>query len=134
MLILKQINTMKTLQNVLLINAISSGATGLLLVFLSRPVATLFAVSQPAIILGVGLFLIAFAGIVLIESRRNPLQMERIRFIILLDRLWVITSLILVVFPNTNLSIIGRVAIVAVAGWVALMAYLQATNLRKVSV
>ncbi len=125
--------TMKTLQNVLTINALSSGATGLLLVGFSDFIAQLFGIPASGIIIGVGIFLVAFAALVFVESRRNPMQPERVRFIILLDRLWVAVSLVLVVLPMVDLSVIGRVAVVAVAAWVALMAYLQNANLKKIT-
>ncbi|WP_128546146.1 hypothetical protein [Larkinella soli] len=124
---------MKTLQNVLTINALSSGATGLLLVGFSDFIAQLFGIPASGIIIGVGIFLVAFAALVFVESRRNPMQPERVRFIILLDRLWVAVSLVLVVLPMVDLSVIGRVAVVAVAAWVALMAYLQNANLKKIT-
>ncbi|GAB2551607.1 hypothetical protein [Spirosoma aerophilum] len=124
---------MKTLQTVLTINALSSGATGLLLLVLANPIAQLFGQSSTGAFTEVGLFLVAFAGFVLYQSRRTPVSAGAIRVIIALDCLWVIGSVILLAWPSVQLTGIGQVAIAAVALWVALMAYLQASGLRKVT-
>jgi len=124
---------MKSLQTILTVNSVSSGATGLLLVALAGPIAQLFGVATTGIFVEAGIFLLAFAGFVFYESRRNPIRPDRIRLIVTLDCVWVIASLVIVLLPAIELSGIGRVIIVAVALWVALMAYLQATNLKNVT-
>ena len=50
------------LKTALTINAASSGATGLGLIILASPVAGLFGVSETTPFIGVGIFLILFAG------------------------------------------------------------------------
>lgn len=124
---------MKSLQTVMLVNAVSSGATGLLLIVLANLIAQLMGTSAIGVVREVGFFLVAFAGLVFYESRRNPMRLERVRFIVILDCLWVLTSLVVVLVPAIELSILGRVVIVTIAAWVGLMAWLQATNLGKIT-
>jgi hypothetical protein len=125
---------MKTLQNVMLINAVSSAASGLLLIFLAGFVSQIFEIPSTGVFAGVGVFLVLFASLVFYESRQIPIRMERIRLIITLDRLWVLLSLIVVLLPSIDMSTMGKVLTIAVAVWVALMAYLQARNLKRVTI
>jgi hypothetical protein len=122
---------MISLKNVLLINGISSGVTGLQLVVFGNMAAGLFGVAQPQAFWGVGIFLAAFAVFVVAEGIQSRIRENRIRLIIVLDILWVVASLAIIVLQLFNLSIIGYSAIAAVAGWVGLMAYLQMKGLKK---
>jgi hypothetical protein len=116
---------MLNLKNILRLNAVSSGATGILLIFLNQFLATLFNTSQASAFTEVGIFLIIFAGLVFIPSFQNPPNRSLVRLIIWLDALWVITSVIIVVFGLFQLSTIGNVLTIGVAAWVGLMAILQ---------
>ncbi|MCX6218096.1 hypothetical protein [Spirosoma sp.] len=124
---------MKSLQTVLIINAVSSGATGLLLLGLTSPIAQLFGQSSTGVFTEVGIFLVAFAGFVFYQSRRHITSAKAVRFIIALDLLWVVASVMLLAWPSAELTGIGQVAIAAVALWVALMAYLQTNGLKKLT-
>ncbi|MEO5980642.1 MAG: hypothetical protein ABIS36_11380 [Chryseolinea sp.] len=114
-----------TLQNVLRVNAASSGATGLLLVIFSDTVKGLFDVSITWPFSEVGIFLIAFATIVFYVSRINPINQLGIRIILTLDSLWVASSIVLIMLHPFEISFVGNALIAAVALWVALMVYLQ---------
>lgn len=116
---------MLPLRTTLLVNAISSGATGLLLCVFASPVAGIFGVTKAAPFLAVGLFLLVFALYVFITAKKQPLNPGAVRFITLLDTLWVLGSLVAAFLLTSVVSTIGIVVIVAVAGWVALMAWLQ---------
>ena len=125
---------MKTLKNVMLINSISSGATGLGLAAFPKIVAGLFETTTVMPFIEVGIFLIAFAALVFSVSRGNPVNARAVRLVIVLDTLWVIGSAAIVLFQPFAISIIGYGAIGAVAVWVAAMAYLQSAGLRQMSV
>lgn len=125
---------MKTLRNVLLINGASSGATGLLLAAAPGLFANLFETTVTAPFVGTGIFLLAFAVFVIAEGRRKELNPARVRLIILLDTLWVVASVVSIVLGVFAISALGYAMIGAVALWVALMAYLQFTGLKKVVV
>jgi hypothetical protein len=123
---------MLTLSNILKINAISSGATGLLLVVFSKFSAGLFGIGTQAPFILVGLFLIGFSIFVMYNAFQKPFKPRQIVSIIWLDRLWVLVSLLVIAIYNTSISTIGLLLILAVAVWVGLMAYLQNAKLIRV--
>ena len=122
---------MTTLKNVLIINALSSGATGIALIVFAQLMATLFGVPHVQPFWGTGIFLVVFAALVLYAGSQNPINSSLVQLIIVLDSLWVVTSLVIVLFHLFHLSLIGYVLISAVAIWVAAMAYLQSAGLKK---
>ncbi len=124
---------MKTLKNVLLINAVSSGATGLGLVAAPGFVANLFAVSLTAPFIAVGIFLFLFASMVYWVSRKNPINESAVRLIIILDSLWVAGSISIILFQLFDLSNLGYLVIGVVAAWVGLMAWLQYNGVKHMS-
>ena len=121
---------------VLTVDALSCAATGALLVVLGGPIAglispapELFGVAVATVCRGVGLFLIAFAALAYAaaRSRRAGLVWE----VIGLNVLWVVGSVLLVEFAWDGLTLIGRIAILAVALWVALLVALQGVGLKR---
>lgn len=125
---------MIALRNVLLVNAISSGATGALLMLFPAPIAHLFGVEATVPFIAVGLFLLVFATGVGYEGMQKPPRANRVKLIITLDISWVVGSLIAVGLLFSILSPLGNLAILAVAGWVALMALLQTKGLRGLTI
>jgi hypothetical protein len=123
---------MITLKNVLLINGISSGVTGVALVVFAPSVATITGLNNSLVWYSVGIFLVAFALFVLSTAMRPALTYGKVRMITALDASWVIGSLIVVTSP-IELTMIGRIAIIMVALWVALMAFLQYRGLRTLA-
>ncbi len=119
------------LKNVLLINALTSGATGMLLVLFPAMMANLCGATYAWPFTAAGIFLIAFAGLVFIQSRQQVPQKGWVKLIIALDIVWVIESLIIVVPQLFGLSFMGYLLIGAVAGWVGLMAILQSKGLKQ---
>ena len=124
---------MITLKNVLLINALSSGATGLLLLAAPDALSQLFDVSGHAPFWVTGLFLVVFAALVYYASSRKTLGRSLVKVIIYLDLLWVLGSVLLVWLQGTTISWWGNGLILGVALWVAAMAYLQQAGLRRFS-
>jgi hypothetical protein len=122
---------MISLNQVLLLNAISSGATGALLLLFPAPVARLFGVAPVAPFLAVGAFLLVFAAGVGYEGTQQPPRPGRVQGIIALDVAWVVGSLVAVAFLFPTLSVLGNGLILAVAAWVAGMAFLQTKGLRE---
>ncbi|RYU94624.1 hypothetical protein [Emticicia agri] len=122
---------MTTLKNVLLINALSSGATGLLLIEFPSFTAQLFGVSQTMPFMATGIFLVAFALLVYYASRQKITNKTLVRWIIALDIMWVADSLIVVGGQLFGLTLIGYALTSAVALWVALMAFLQIKGLKE---
>jgi len=124
---------MKTLKKVLLINALSSGVTGLGLIVSSSLIAQLFGVSATGPFIEVGIFLVAFASLVLFVSRGVVQNANAVRFIIALDLLWVVTSFVIVLLHLFDLSVLGYLLISGVALWVGAMAYLQSAGLKQLA-
>jgi hypothetical protein len=120
---------MITLKNVLRLNAISSGLTGLVLVFFPKTIAQLFHSSAWTPFSEVGIFLIVFAVIVIAISSTMPIRPKAVQYVIMLDTLWVAASLAMIIFQLFSLSTIGYAMIGGVALWVCLMIYLQKTTL-----
>ena len=123
---------METLRKVLFINSISSGVTGLGLVFLSSTLGELFG-TVPIAVSETGVFLIAFSIFVFIEARRSSLKAGRISTIIALDVLWVVVSAVIILFQLFNLTAIGYIAIGAVAIWVTGMVYFQSNGKKSMT-
>jgi hypothetical protein len=124
---------MKTLRNVLLVNALSSGATGIGLVVMSTFISRLFDRTETLPFIAVGLFLVAFATLVFIVARMARISRSVLQLIIVLDSSWVVVSVFILLFQAFNLSTTGYVLIGAVAAWVALMASLQFRGLQVLS-
>lgn len=122
---------MTTLKNVLLINALSSGATGFGLIVFAPILADLFGTTHVQAIWGTGIFLLEFAILVYYFGRKQQINPNGVKFIITLDTLWVASSLVVVLFQLFDLSFTGYFLISAVALWVAAMAYLQSEGLKK---
>jgi len=116
-----------------MINAITSGITGLILVAVPGFVANLFATSNTTVLVGVGIFLVAFAAMVFITSLQHPLSGKTVSLIVVLDALWVLTSLGIIMLQLLDVSTLGYFLIGGVAAWVALMAYLQFNAMRQLS-
>jgi hypothetical protein len=125
---------MKTLKNVLILNALSSGATGLGLVLFAAPIAILFGLDRPTPVLEAGIFLLVFAIFVFVESRRATQNPNMVKLIIALDLGWVLVSLLVVALQLFSLTQLGYFAIGVVAIWVAAMAYLQIGGLKRLTI
>lgn len=124
---------MKTLQKILLVNAVSSGFTGLLLTIDAGVFADTFGTSMRTPFVGVGIFLLAFATAVFFVSRRKNCRGSEVVAVITADALWVIVSLAILILKPFAITWIGYAFIAAVAAWVALMAYLQFASLRRIN-
>ena len=126
-------NTLFNLRNVLFLNGISSGATGALLAIFAGTFASWFGVATPDPFVEVGLFLVAFAVLVVVAALRQPMAPGLVRLIIGLDVSWVLVSILAVVLQPFTISLVGNLLILAVAAWVAAMAGLQWRGLRQLA-
>jgi hypothetical protein len=124
---------MKSLKNVMLINAFSSGATGVILILFPGIISGIFGISTKLPFVAVGIFLFLFAILVFAQAIRDPIHKGWLKLIIILDIAWVVESAILILAQLFDLSSIGYVLTGAVALWVALMATLQTKGLKQFS-
>jgi hypothetical protein len=120
-----------SLKQVLQLNALSSGASGLLMVVLSKTFAAWFGVqaAQPFAFVGIGL--VVFAAMVYSVSLQKPIQAGRVWGVIALDVAWVLGSIVLIMV--SSISALGTALTAAVALWVGLMAFLQHRGLRAMA-
>lgn len=116
---------MLTLSQILKINALSSGFTGLGLVLFAETAGNIFEVQPVAPFIGVGIFLILFAAFVYYNAIQKPMRISHVKLIIMLDSLWVVCSIISVFLLYHVVSFYGIALIIGVALWVAVMAVLQ---------
>jgi hypothetical protein len=130
----KNFNFMMPLKNVLIVNGVSSGATGIGLVAFARLAANLFGVPHSGVFSGTGIFLLVFAAVVLFEAFRDSIRIKQVQIIIALDILWVIVSVFVVLLMLSKISAIGNILIIAVALWVAAMALLQVKGLKQINI
>jgi hypothetical protein len=114
------------------VNGITSGITGIILILFSQFFSNLFQVSTAEPFIATGVFLTLFAGLVIWIAGFGSDQKMRVAFIIILDSLWSIVSILFVIFFNHEISMIGNILIVAVAAWVATMAFLQNKGLKQI--
>lgn len=122
-----------TSKNILLVNGISSGATGILLVAFAEFFATLFQLTDTVIFEGVGIFLIAFATFVIWVAMDSRAQIRKMQLIIVLDVMWTIGSFLIVILFHEKISFMGNALIVAIALWVAAMVFLQTKSLKQIT-
>lgn len=121
---------MNQLQNSLFINAIFSGLSGIVLVVFNKIIASLFGASNTAVFWIIGLALIFFAATIIYEiKRQNPIG---VLLIIIQDFLWVIGSIVLLIFQPFEISITGNAIIAVVALVVLFMGMNQAKALGQI--
>jgi hypothetical protein len=122
----------------LTLDAITSGASGLLLLVAGGPIATLlspaselFGFALPTVCRAVGLFLLVFAGLALAAARAAPARTGLVWEVLVLNIAWVLGSVLLVELAWDGLTLLGRLAIIAVALVVAVFALLQGVGLKR---
>lgn len=113
---------MGKLKKVLLLNAITSAFTGLLLVSFSGLTAELFGLNTSPINISVGVFLVVYAMYVIYTALK---ALSQTRVVIVLDVAWVLCSAVVLMAYGSKITWLGNLLIVAVALWVGLMAFLQ---------
>lgn len=123
---------MKNLKTVMLINAVSSGATGLLLILLSGYISNLFGSTNAVTFNAVGIFLLLFSVFVFILSMKKVYNTGAVKAIIAMDAIWVGSSLIILITNMFSFTLVGNVITGGVALWVLLMAVLQAKGLKQI--
>ncbi len=118
------------LRRVLQANSAFSVISGVTLVAAAAPISRLFGVGQPAILIGVGVLLLAFAVGLFLNSRREALNETEVVTAIAMDAAWVAGSIILIGLGV--LSTAGNWAVAILADVVLLFAILQAIGFRRV--
>jgi hypothetical protein len=118
------------LRRVLLADAICSGAMGLLLALLAGPLSRWFGLPG-GMLRDVGLFLLAFAGLVAALGLRRASPRLLFWLVILGNALWALDSVLLLVSGWIAPTALGGAFVVAQALVVALLAEFEYTGLRS---
>ncbi|TDH63156.1 hypothetical protein E2C06_07175 [Dankookia rubra] len=118
------------LRRVLLADAACSGAMGLLLALLAGPLSRWFGLPA-ALLLEVGLFLLAFAAFVAVLGLRQASPRLLVWLVIVGNALWALDSVLLLVSGWVAPTALGGTFVVAQALVVALLAELEYTGLRR---
>lgn len=118
---------MNVLKNALKVNAFFSLFTGLLMVIFHQNIAGIFGVDQSTIFWIIGILLLLFVFLIFFEL--NKLRPMVIKLIIVLDFIWVLGSLIVLVFNPFGISLSGNVLIFCIALIVLLLGVFQLRGL-----
>ncbi|MGI9451602.1 MAG: SRPBCC family protein [Geminicoccaceae bacterium] len=121
-------------------NAIFSTVTGLACLLMPGLIAdllfsgdgSLLGFSPSPIILGLGIGVLAFAGLVFFVAKPTIMKLGLVKLIILADVLWVLDSAILLVFFSSALSPIGFEAVLITAVIVLVFATGQALGMASI--
>src|SRR5690349_9396842 len=113
------------------INGVFSVVSGVACVAGAGWLAEQLGVGEPLVIAGLGLVIVAFAGLVLFMTTRRPLQRGFGLLIFTMDALWVVASLVLLFGNLLPLTDAGRWVVVAVTLVVAVIADLEFLGQRK---
>lgn len=129
-------NRATLLRRVLKGNAAFSALSGLLCLFVSKPIANLLGFSDPAVmgyILALGIGLIFWAMLAFWVSTRPTLSRGAVFTIIEGDLLWVAASIVLLMSGWLSFSTAGYWVVAIVADVVALFAILQYVGWRRLT-
>ena len=109
--------TNKKLSLALKINAAFSVFNGLAMLFFYDQIAAWMEISQPIFLLVIGIILLGFAALVYKTATANIISDKMVKFIIVQDWLWVVSSVLIIAFQafginRTGFIIIGVVALI----------------------
>lgn len=118
------------LRNALLVDAIATGATGLLMAATASLLAPLLGLHENLIFYA-GLLLIPFAGFVYLTANGQPISRKAAMAIVILNALWVIDSIALLASGWIEPTALGYVFVAGQALIGGLFAELQYVGLRR---
>lgn len=121
---------MNSLQKALTINILFSGISGATLILLNKQIATIFGTNNNTVFWIVGIILLYFTLTIWYERRKQ--RKIALLWIIIQDFLWVIGSLILIVFNPFKITPIGNIIIGIIAAIVLFMGINQSIAFNKV--
>ena len=109
----------------LLANASFTAVSAVVLIAAREGLYPLFGLTSPALLTPIGVALLLYAGTLVIEARREPLQRYALLTAAVLDAGWVIGSVIVLLLAWSALAPAGRALIIAAALIVEVFAFLQ---------
>lgn len=119
---------MKELKKYLTINAVFSAISGLSMLAFSRRLKSLFTIEITLVFPLIGAILLVFGSFVYFVIVKQLSNKTLVTTITILDVIWVLGSLLIVIFAPFGISSIGNLLITIVAVWIAFLAYKQHIN------
>jgi len=117
------------LRRSLQLDGIASALCGLIMLAGAPLISPLIGLTRPAIAMAVGGGLLVYAGALLWNARRPTISRTEVLVAVVLNAAWVAGSLVLIV--DGPLTMIGNVAVAAIAAAVLLFAVLEGVGLRR---
>ncbi len=117
------------LKNVLLINGTSTTLAGAVLLIIPQTLSNLFGLSGDGYFIAVGLFFAVFGLFVLAQAFKTDVNKRGLRFITIVDWLWVLLSVVIIISSHALISVTGLLIVGVIACWVALMAFLEGRHI-----
>ena len=118
------------LRRVLIVDALASGAMGLLLLAAAGVLAGPLGLPS-TLMLGAGAILVPYAAAVLWLARRPALPRAAVWLVIAINVLWVVESVAVLLVGWTHPTLPGQAFVLMQAAFVALMAELEFIGLRR---
>lgn len=118
------------LRYALLLDAVATGATGLLMAATASLLAPLLGLSENLVFYA-GLLLVLFAGFVYITANGQPISRKAAMAIIVLNALWVIDSVVLLIGGWIEPTALGHAFVLGQAFAGGVFAELQFIGLRR---
>lgn len=119
----------KLLRRTLQANSAFSALSGIISIAGAKPLSLLLGVNVSSLLIGMGIALLAYAAVLLLNARRENIKLQEAWLAVILDTAWVIGSMILI-FAGT-LSTTGNWLVAIVADVVLLFAVLQFFGIRR---
>ena len=113
-------------------DAAASGAMGLLLAVDAQPLEAMLGLPGP-MLRAAGVFLLPFAGALLLLAPRATRALGLVRLIIAGNLLWIAASLVLISVTSATITLLGEAFVLGQAAAVALFVYLEVRALRGVT-
>ncbi|UHA75433.1 hypothetical protein [Paenibacillus sp. 481] len=114
------------IRKILLVNAVASGGTGLLLLLFPGFVGELTGLDNQAALMGVGAYLLLVVALLLITASRKVVSPKAVLTLSVIDFLWVAKSIVLLGASGPYLTAIGVTAVIFVALVVGVFAVFEA--------
>ena len=118
------------LRRVLQLDALVSGAAGLLMTLGAGPLLSLLALPA-ALLTGAGLSMLPWCAVLLWLARRETLDRRAVWAVIAVNAVWVVDSLLLLVSGWVQPTLLGQAFVIAQALAVVLFAELQFFGLKR---
>jgi hypothetical protein len=114
-----------TSHRILQLNAASTAACGLGMLATRGTLHSLFGLDAPILLDVLAVGLLAYAGALAFTAQRPPVSRQALMFFTVADAIWVVASVIVLVLFWTQLALVARLLVIAVALVVEVFATLQ---------